>query len=124
MDAAVAVEAPLTGRRTSRWATGVLAAYLVLWMVRLILVAEAPGVYARTIEWTDSLGVRLVLGVVVLAAVFHTLDGLRLIVGGLVPSLAEASRGLTARGAVAFGTWLLVIPAWVLLLRPWIEDAL
>jgi succinate dehydrogenase/fumarate reductase cytochrome b subunit len=91
-------------------------------MVRMVLISEARGVYDDLVEWFDSAPGRAVLAAVLLAAVYHLLDGVRLLVAGAVPALADAARGLTARGAVVFATWMVVLPGWAILFRPWIED--
>lgn len=109
----------------NRWSTVaglVLAIYLVAWMVRLVLVDQSPGLYDRTEEWVDLLGVRVALAVVVLAAVYHSLEGLRRLAVGLRPGAPGAAASGLARGAVVFLTWATVIPLWTVLLQPWIED--
>lgn len=107
-------------RRLPLVAGGVLFAYLVVWMLRLALLQAGPTTFDRTVDWSSSLTARLALCAVLLAGVYHALDGARSVIGALAPSVDVD--GPLLRAAVRFALWALVIPGWVVLLRPWLEE--
>lgn len=112
-----------TGGRLARVSAFVLAAYLVMWMVRLVLADQAPGAFDAISRWIAGDIARLGLMPVVWATVFHTFEGGRLLIGGLVREPGPAAGSDLARAVVVFGTWLVVIPAWAVLLGPVFESA-
>lgn len=142
-------------------ASGLLFAYLVVWMIELASLGTSDDAFGRMQGWAASLPGRILAGLVWTAAVYHGLEGVRtalrgerasvavaVLPGGDVPagsalrSGAEQPLGLSASaepsrriidgeannafgaGVLTFLTWALVLPGWVLVLRPWIEDLL
>jgi succinate dehydrogenase/fumarate reductase cytochrome b subunit len=109
-----------------------LFAYLLVWMLELSSLRVSESAFDGLQEWSASLPGRLVACAVWLAAVFHALEGVRSVFASTGPSPAMADGVATtdppherslASGVIAFLTWALVLPGWVLLLRPWLEDA-
>jgi succinate dehydrogenase/fumarate reductase cytochrome b subunit len=64
-----------------------------------------------------SIGARLVLSAVILAAVFHTLDGLRRLAVGMAAVAGRHDDQL--RIGVVFLTWALAVPAAAVVIWPW-----
>ena len=67
-----------------------------------------------------SLAGRAALSGVMLAALFHALDGLRRMITGLRPALVRHEQ--TLRAVVLFATWACAIPAAAVLVWPWTSD--
>jgi succinate dehydrogenase/fumarate reductase cytochrome b subunit len=97
----------------------VVLAYVVALSVALVGLDDRNR-FNRWSEVLDSLGARLALCLVVLAALFHTLDGVRRLLVEVAPSTARHETGL--RAGVLFLTWALVIPAGVLIVGPWVTE--
>jgi hypothetical protein len=119
--------------RLATVASALLLAYLLVWMAELTSLRFSESAFDRLQEWSASLPGRLVACSVWLAAVYHLLEGGRAAFhpGELVPvgrddggRVAPTTRRDDTFGAglIAFVTWTLVLPGWVVLLRPWIED--
>jgi len=111
-----------TGGRLGRLSGLVVALYLVWWMVRLVLADQAPDAFDAVATWMDSDIARILFLPVVAAAVFHTAEGGRVVLGGFARDPDATAGSDLARGAVVFATWLVVTPAWVVLLRPVLEE--
>ncbi len=111
-------------RRLSSAAAGVLALYLVMWMLRLAFLESGPAAFDRTATWAGSTAGRLALAGVLSAAAYHALDGARQVVGQFLAPGSERMAGLPARATVRAGWWAVVLPGWVILLRPWLEGIL
>ena len=116
------VESPPVVRRRVRWgavAGVVVFAYVVVLSVALVGIGDRN----RFNDWSavmHSLGARLVLCVVVLAALFHTFDGLRRLLVEVAPATARHEARM--RAGVLFLTWALAIPAGVLIVGPWVSE--
>ena len=98
----------------------VVLAYTVLYALFLTRIDDR----AWFNDWAGgmaSLGARIVLSGVVLAALFHTFDGLRRMVTDLRPALA--GRDDTMRAVVLFATWACAVPAVAVLVWPWASEA-
>jgi succinate dehydrogenase/fumarate reductase cytochrome b subunit len=93
--------------------------YLLVYSLALSQIANRDT-FNRWGQAMGSLGARLVLCVVVLAALFHTFDGLRRLLPDVVPSLVGRDRQL--RAAVLFATWALALPAFAALVWPWVAE--
>lgn len=118
------MEPPPVVRRRVRW--GAVAGVVVLVYVLVLSVALVGiGNRNRFNRWTGvmhSIGGRLVLCLVVLAALFHTFDGLRRLLIEVAPSLGRHETRL--RAVVLFATWALAIPAGVMIVGPWVSETL
>lgn len=118
----------------------VLFGYLLVWMLQLVLLYNSPESFDRAASWWASLAGRLVACGVLLAGVYHLLEGLRRTVrpGWTPPSPVEApidgeqsaspsadrSRLDGVLGvAVPLLTWAVVLPGWAVLLRPWLDGS-
>jgi succinate dehydrogenase/fumarate reductase cytochrome b subunit len=123
--------------RLATVASTVLFAYLLVWMVELSSLGSDDDAFNQLQEWSATLAGRLVACLVWTAAVYHGLEGARAAfhVGTPVSVAAgegvgdgvddeHAAGGAFGAGVIAFLSWALIIPGWVLLLRPWIEDLL
>jgi succinate dehydrogenase hydrophobic anchor subunit len=64
-----------------------------------------------------NIGARVVVSLVLLAALFHTLDGLRRLVTSAVPGAGRHDGRL--RSGVLFLTWALAVPTAVVVIGPW-----
>jgi succinate dehydrogenase/fumarate reductase cytochrome b subunit len=99
-------------------AGSVVLAYTVLYSLAMLDIGDRN----RFNGWgraMGSLGARLVLSGVVLAALFHTFDGLRRMAIDLRPELAE--QNARWRATVLFFTWALAIPAATVIVWPWVS---
>jgi succinate dehydrogenase/fumarate reductase cytochrome b subunit len=94
----------------------VVLAYVVVEAVALLSVDDRNR-FNRWGAAMGSIGARLVLSGVLLAALFHTLDGLRRLVVGVAPSVERRDDQL--RLAVVFLTWALAVPAAAVVIWPW-----
>ena len=113
---------PLARLRRVRWAAvagAVLLVYVVLWAVALAVLPDRSR-FTQLGGLMGSLGGRLALAVVVLAALFHAFDGIRRMLIETWPTLA--SRDPQWRGLVQFATWALFVPAATVLIWPWISE--
>ena len=102
-----------------RWGavTGsVVLAYVVVEAVALLSIDDRNR-FNRWGAAMGSIGARLVLSAVILAAVFHTLDGLRRLVVGSAPVAGRHDDQL--RVGVVFLTWALAVPAAAVVIWPW-----
>lgn len=98
-------------RRRVRWSalTGTIVfAYMVVFAIEIAAAGFAPRLYNRMYEVSGNAAVRLLLGCVLVAAIFHAGDGLRVTVCEMVPALKSRERGM--RFAVQFVTFALGIP--------------
>lgn len=105
--------------RRVRWgavAGSVLLAYVVVEAVALLSIDDRNR-FNRWGAAMGSLGARLVLAGVVLAVLFHSLDGLRRLVVEAAPGLVRHDDRL--RLGVVFVTWALAVPAAVVMVWPW-----
>ena len=109
-------------RRRVRW--GAVAGVVVLGYVLVLSVALVGiGDRNRFNRWTGvvhGIGGRIVLSLVVLAALFHTFDGLRRLLVEVVPWVGRHDTRL--RAGVLFATWALAIPAGVMIIGPWVSE--
>lgn len=102
-----------------RWGavTGsVVLAYVVVEAVALLSIDDRNR-FNRWGAAMGSIGARLVLSAVIVAAVFHTLDGLRRLVVGAAPGTGRHDDQL--RLGVVFLTWALAVPAATVMIWPW-----
>ena len=102
-----------------RWGavTGsVVLVYVVVEAVALLSIDDRNR-FNRWGAAMGSIGARLVLSAVILAAVFHTLDGLRRLVVGPTPGTGRHDDHL--RLGVVFFTWALAVPAAAVVIWPW-----
>jgi hypothetical protein len=116
------VDAAEPPRRRVRWgavAGTVVFLYVVGLSVALVGLDDRNR-FNRWAGWLHSLGGRIVISLVVLAAAFDTFDGLRRLVIGLVPAWGRLDARL--RAVVLFLTWALVIPAAVVIIGPWVSE--
>jgi succinate dehydrogenase/fumarate reductase cytochrome b subunit len=67
-----------------------------------------------------SLGARLILCAVVLAALFHTLDGLRRLLAEVAPAVRRRDEPI--RAGVLFATLALGLPAMAVVVWPWVTE--
>jgi succinate dehydrogenase/fumarate reductase cytochrome b subunit len=108
--------------RSSRW--GAISGIVVFGYAVILAVAISQiGDRNRFNRWggaLGSLGARLVLAVVVGAALFHALDGLRRMVQELAPGIVARDQQL--RAGVLFLTWALALPAAAVIVWPWIAE--
>jgi succinate dehydrogenase/fumarate reductase cytochrome b subunit len=115
-------EPPPVVRRRVRWgavAGVVVFAYVLVLSVALVGIGDRNR-FNRWGHLMHSIGARLVLCVVVLAALFHTLDGLRRLLLEVAPSTARHEVRL--RAGVLFLTWALAVPAGVMIVGPWVSE--
>lgn len=115
-------EAP-SARRTIRW--GALAGtvtflYVVFFAIEIAVAGLSPRVYNRLHQIQGNAFSRLVLALVVLAAIFHGLNGLRVTVCDMAPKLNAHEQGM--RFAVQFLTFAVGIPAAFVVLWPSISE--
>lgn len=106
-------------RRRLRWgalAGVVVLGYLVWVAIDLVVAAVNRRAFTTIHEAYGSLPARLVVGAVLVAVVFHTLDGLRRLVEELRPELAR--RDQRFRAVVAFATAAVSVPGVVVVLWP------
>jgi succinate dehydrogenase/fumarate reductase cytochrome b subunit len=123
--------------RLASIASALLFAYLLVWMVELTSLRVSESAFDQLQEWSASLPGRMLACGVWLAAVFHGLEGVRaalhrgpdarVIAPAVIDGDGTVSESAVRDGAftsaiIAFLTWTLVLPGWVLLLRPWLED--
>ena len=109
--------------RRVRW--GAVSGTVVLVYV-LVVCAALPRIADRDRfnRWgaaMGSLGARLVLCVVVLATLFHTLDGLRRTAGRGVPAPVDQDTP-ALRAAVLFVTWAMALPCFAVIVWPWVSE--
>lgn len=106
-------------RRRLRWgavAGVVVFAYLVWLAVDLVVAAVDRRAFTTIHEAYGSLAVRVVVGAVLVAVVFHTLDGLRRLLEEVRPGLVRRDERL--RAVVAFATAVLSVPGVVVVVWP------
>jgi succinate dehydrogenase cytochrome b556 subunit len=106
-------------RRRLRWgavAGVVVFGYLVLVAVDLVLAGISRRAFTSLHEAYGSLGGRVVIGIVLVAVVFHAFDGLRRLLEELRPSLVPRDERL--RAGVAFATAAVSVPGVVAVLWP------
>ena len=99
-------------------AGSVLLVYVVVEAIALLSINDRNR-FNRWGEALGSIGARIVVSVVILAALFHTLDGLRRLLVGTVPAASRHDDGLST--AVVFSTWALAVPAAAVVVWPWWE---
>ena len=113
---------PPVARRRVRW--GAVAGVVVFaYVVALSLMLVGIGDRNRFNRWAGlahSIGGRIVLALVVLAALFHTFDGLRRLLVEVAPTLGR--HDVRLRAGVLFLTWALAIPAGVMIIGPWVSE--
>jgi succinate dehydrogenase/fumarate reductase cytochrome b subunit len=114
--------------RLATIASCALFAYLLVWMIELASLQVSDSTFGRFQDWSASLAGRILAGAVWTAAVYHGLEGLRASFRAqpqpVDPEGAVPADGAFGAGVLAFLTWALILPGWVLVLRPWIEDLL
>jgi seryl-tRNA synthetase len=125
-DAAAAAPTSTTRSTTvvprSRWgaiAGLVVLAYVVVWAAVISQIANRNR-FNRWGAAFGSLGARVVMCVVVLAALFHTFDGLRRSV--LVVAPTTRSHDVVLRAGVRFATWVLALPCAAAIIWPWVAE--
>ena len=104
------------------WAAigGAMALVYVVWyIIDLTVLDLSPSLFNATHRLDGSVGMRLVFAVIFLGIVFHGLNGLRVIVEDLAPSLARHDVGL--QSTVRFVTMAVWLPATLVLLWPTIR---
>ena len=98
-----------------------LLVYVVVWAAALTQIGDRNR-FNRWGSAMGSIGARLVICVVVLATLFHTLDGLRRLLAEVSPAaVADDAR---ARAAVLFLTWAIALPCFAVIVWPWISETL
>ena len=108
----------MSGRRV-RWgavAGSIVLVYVVVEAIALLSINDRNQ-FNRWGAGMGSLGARLVVSVVILAALFHTLDGLRRLLVGILPTAGRHDDQL--RIGVVFLTWALAVPAAAVVIWPW-----
>ncbi len=114
-------EAPPNRRRTWAAIGGLVSLLYVVWYtVDLVVLDANPAWFTAAHRVYGNIAFRGVFAAVFLAIVFHGLDGLRVTVADVVPSLRRHDIGL--RAAVRFLTFAVWIPATVILLWPAIRE--
>lgn len=103
-------------RRLGRLAGIVAFAYVAWYVVGLVVLDTDPARYNALNRATGNLTARLLLAGVLLALVFHLLDGLRVAIEDLVPGVAR--RDLQLRVGVRFLVPALWIPGALVLVWP------
>jgi succinate dehydrogenase hydrophobic anchor subunit len=106
-------------RRRLRWGAVsalVTLAFVVVVAGALVVLGRDRGAFNRLADLADGVGARAVLAGVVVAAIHHTFDGLRVAVTDLVPSWRAHDRGLRLLNRFSLGA--LGIPAAVVILWP------
>jgi succinate dehydrogenase/fumarate reductase cytochrome b subunit len=106
-------------RRRLRWGAVsalVTFAFVLALSVALTVLGRDRAAFDRLADLAGSAGVRLVLVGVVVAAVHHTLDGLRVALTDLVPSWRAHDRGF--RLLTRFSIGALGLPAAAVILWP------
>jgi succinate dehydrogenase cytochrome b556 subunit len=98
----------------------VVLAYMLVYAVALTQLGDRNR-FNRWGQAMSSLGARLALSGVVLAALYHLFDGLRRLAIDLHPDLAEQDERW--RATVLFFTWALAVPAAAVIVWPWIAVA-
>jgi len=111
-------------RRTApRFRWGAISGVVVLgYTLVYALALTGLGDRLRFARWgraMSSLGARVVIAGVILAALFHTFDGLRRMAIDLHPELA--AQNPRWRATVLFFTWALAVPAAAIVVWPWIS---
>lgn len=107
------------GRRRVDWraVTGVVAFAYAIWASVDVLVLSRSGPrFSELHQRYGNLGVRLVFAAVVVALLFHGLDGVRVALGDLVPATRRADRW--SRAAVRFLVPAVGIPAALVVVWP------
>jgi succinate dehydrogenase/fumarate reductase cytochrome b subunit len=113
------VAAPEGARRRLRWgaiSALVTFALVVALAVSLVVLGRDRAAFNRLADLAGNAGARVVLVGVVVAAVHHTFDGLRVALTDLVPSWRAHDRGF--RLLTRFSLGALGIPAAVVILWP------
>jgi succinate dehydrogenase/fumarate reductase cytochrome b subunit len=108
--------------RPSMWAalSGiVILVYVVVYAATLTQIAGRNR-FNRWGAAMGSLGARLVICAVVLATLFHSLDGLRRLLAQVAP--ATVAHEVRLRAAVLFVTWAVAIPSFAAIVWPWISE--
>jgi succinate dehydrogenase/fumarate reductase cytochrome b subunit len=120
-DEVVPAEPPESTRRVPWGAVSgtVVLAYMIVWSLGLSRVAQRTT-FNRWGAALGSLGARVVLCGVVLATLFHSLDGLRRLMGEAVPRTKE--HDLRWRAWVLFVTWAVALPCFAVILWPWVAE--
>jgi succinate dehydrogenase hydrophobic anchor subunit len=110
--------------RRVRWGA-VCGAMVLVYVVVFALALTQVGDRNRFNRWgaaMGSIGARLVICLVVLATLFHTLDGLRRLLAEVSPTtVADEAR---ARAAVLFLTWAMALPCFAIIVWPWVSETL
>jgi succinate dehydrogenase cytochrome b556 subunit len=96
----------------------VVLVYTVVYAAALVGIGDRNQ-FNRWGRAMSSLGARLVLCGVVLAALFHLFDGLRRLAVDLRPDLADQDERW--RATALFFTWALAVPAAAVIVWPWIS---
>ncbi len=97
----------------------VVLAYIVVWALGLSRIAQR-ATFNRWGAALGSLGARVVVCAVVLATLFHSLDGLRRLMAEAVPRTKE--HDLRWRAWVLFVTWAVALPCFAVILWPWVAE--
>ena len=111
-----------TSTRRVNWGAvsgSVVLVYVVVWALGLSHVASRTT-FNRWGAAMGSLGARLVICGVVLATIFHTLDGLRRLVAEAVPR--QRVHEMRWRTAVLFATWAIALPCFAVIVWPWVAE--
>ena len=121
IDAPAAAAPPPPTRRVPWGAVSgtVVLAYVVVWAVALSRIAQR-ATFNRWGDAMGSLGARVVVCGVVLATLFHSLDGLRRLLAEAVPRTRE--HDLRWRAGVLFVTWAVAVPCFAMILWPWVAE--
>jgi succinate dehydrogenase hydrophobic anchor subunit len=122
IDVPAAAAPPPTLTRRPPWGAisgTVVLAYVVVWALGLSRVAQR-STFNRWGAALGSLGARVVVCVVVLATLFHSLDGLRRLMAEAVPRTKELE--LRWRAGVLFVTWAVALPCFAVILWPWVAE--
>jgi len=109
-------------RRWPRWnavAGLVVLVYVVVWAAALTHISDR-NTFNRWGQAMGSLGARLAVSVVVLAALFHTFDGMRRAAIAAKPALTARDERL--RAGVLFLTWAVALPSIAVIVWPWIAE--
>jgi succinate dehydrogenase/fumarate reductase cytochrome b subunit len=97
----------------------VVLVYVVVWGATLTRISDR-NTFNRWGAGLGSLGARVVVCGLVLAALFHSFDGVRRLLAEAMPSTVQHDARL--RAAVLFATWAIALPCFAIVIWPWVAE--